>query len=140
MDALNQNCKGKNGCNFNNKVHDYFTDSDDCWSKKIEQDLVVQLKCGNLPEVIAKRNTTGVISSSLGVLGNLLFIIGISYRLSRKNKIRGLKYAEYTVSSKNFSCELIFDDDHFDYLCYGQNEGGGSNDEGMGEEPPDGPP
>ena len=56
--------------------------------------------------------------TTLGVLGNLLFIIGVSYTLNRQNKIRALKYAEYTVSSKNFSCELNFDDDHFDYLCY----------------------
>jgi hypothetical protein len=46
------------------------------------------------------------------------------------------------VSSKNFSCELVFDDDHFDYLCYDkdtnewyQDEEGEANkdenDEGM---------
>lgn len=77
-------------------------------------DLVVQLKCGNPADIIAKRNKTGVLCTCLGVLGNLLFMIGISYYLNRKNKIRALKYAEYTVSSKNFSCELLFDDDHFD--------------------------
>ena len=78
----------------------------------------MQVKCGNLASTIASRNKTGLVCATLGVLGNILFIIGITYQLSRKNKIRALKYAEYTVSSKNFSCELVFDDDHFDYLCY----------------------
>jgi len=83
---------------------------------------VVQLKCGNDFKVIASRNKTGVFCATLGVLGNILFIIGINYQLSRNNKIRALKYAEYTISSKNFSCELVFDDTHFNYLCYDQEE------------------
>lgn len=125
--ALNDECIGKHGCNFNGKLHDnYFIEESPCWGKRKEYDLVVQLKCGNPPEVIAKRNKTGVFCTCLGVLGNLLFIIGISYHLNRKNKIRTLKYAEYTVSSKNFSCELNFDDNQFDYLLYREEDEDGN--------------
>lgn len=83
---------------------------------------MIQYKCGNKAETIENRNTTAIICSSLGVLGNLIFIVSISYKLSRYNKIRKLKYAEYTVSSKNFACEVNFEDDHFDYLYINNDE------------------
>lgn len=57
-----------------------------------------------------------MICSSLGVLGNLVFIVMLSYSLKKLNKIRKLKYAEYTISSKNFACEIQFSDSHFDNL------------------------
>ena len=119
-----ESCKNSNDmaqrktCNFNKKVKSYFKEGHDCYKDIGKLDLTVQVKCGNPPDVIAARNKSGVICSSLGLLCNLLFIIGISYNLNRMNKIRKLKFAEYTVSSKNFTCELTFDDDLFDYLLY----------------------
>ena len=120
---LKKECLGNHNCTFNGKVHDYVKkEAKDCWDDASALDLVVQVKCGNKADIIQKRNKTGVICSCLGVLANLMFIIGVNYHLSRTNKIRALKFAEYTVSAKNFTCELQFDDDHFDYLCYGPKD------------------
>ena len=117
LTKLKENCIGKTSCSQAS-----FTDTFIPNGKCQEFNLVIQAKCGNKAEVIEKRNWSGLICTILGVLGNLLFIVGITFEVDRQAKIRSLKYANYTVSSKNFSCELEFDDDLFDNLCYNEEE------------------
>ena len=85
---------------------------------------MVQFKCGNNKEQLERNNNIAIWCSCLGVLGNLVFLIFLSYYTPMTNKIRKLKYAEYTVSSKNFSCEIQFEDDHFEYIHIEKKEEG----------------
>ena len=50
----------------------------------------------------------------VGEIINKMAKLEIIKDLLKRNKIRKLKYAFHTISSKNFTCEIEFEDDHFD--------------------------
>lgn len=52
----------------------------------------------------------------------LLLIVGLFFYFERFNKIRSLKYKYYSVTSKQFSCMMLFGDYHFDKLLYNAQE------------------
>ena len=79
-DWLKENCLGKTECSLANYFDTYIANQD---CKKKNYNLVIQSKCGNLADVIEKRNWSGMFCTCLGVLGNLLFIVGISFESNR---------------------------------------------------------
>lgn len=104
---IEDKCLNNGNCSFTQEVTKFLKQADtECFAKQERLDLMVQFKCGNTKETLESRNKTAMVCSCLGVLGNLVFIVMMSYSITKLTKIRKLKYAEYTISSKNFSCEI----------------------------------
>lgn len=78
---IEEDCLGKHKCNYNKKMHSYMNESHDCFQHIYHMEMIIQFKCGNKVNIIEQRNRSGIICSCLGVVGNLFYIIGITYRL-----------------------------------------------------------